>query len=98
MVAIGLEAVRHHIRTIGLFNTKVKNVLAPSKILIETYGGEVPKNRAVSEALPDVGQKTTNVVLNEAFVELTIAVDTHIFCLGNCTGMVPGETPYVVEK
>jgi len=67
MVALDLEAIRHHIRSIGLFNTKVKNVLALSKILIETYGGKVPKNRAASEALPGVGRKTTNVVLNEAF-------------------------------
>jgi endonuclease-3 len=98
MVAIGLDTIRHHIRTIGLFNTKAKNVLALSKILVETYGGEVPKDRAALEALPGVGRKTANVVLNEAFGEPTIAVDTHIFRLSNRTGMAPGETPHVVEK
>ena len=81
MVAIGLETIRHHIRTIGLFNTKAKNVLALSKILVETYGGEVPKDRAALEALPGVGRKTANVVLNEAFGEPTIAVDTHILVM-----------------
>ena len=98
MVALGLETIRHHIRTIGLFNTKAKNVLALSKILVESYGGEVPRDRAALEALPGVGRKTTNVVLNEAFGEATIAVDTHIFRLGNRTGMALGETPYAVEK
>ena len=98
MLEIGLENIRHHIRTIGLFNTKAKNVLALSKILIETHGGEVPKDRAALEALPGVGRKTTNVVLNEAFGEPTIAVDTHIFRLSNRTGMAPGETPYAVER
>ena len=98
MVALGLETIRHHIRTIGLFNTKAKNVFALSKILVETYGGEVPKSRAALEALPGVGRKTTNVVLNEAFGEPTIAVDTHIFRLGNRTGMAPGKTPDAVEK
>ena len=98
MAEIGLEAIRHHIRTIGLFNTKARNVLALSKILVESHGGEVPKNRAALEALPGVGRKTTNVVLSEAFGEPTIAVDTHIFRLGNRTGMAPGETPYAVEK
>ena len=98
MVEIGLETIRYHIRTIGLFNTKAKNVLALSKILVETHGGEVPKDRAALEALPGVGRKTTNVVLNEAFGEPTIAVDTHIFRLGNRTGMAPGETPHAVER
>ena len=98
MVALGLETIRDHIRTIGLFNTKAKNVFALSKILVETYGGEVPKSRAALEALPGVGRKTTNVVLNEAFGEPTIAVDTHIFRFGNRTGMAPGKTPDAVEK
>ena len=98
MMALGLETIRYHIRTIGLFDTKAKNVLALSKILIETHGGEVPKNRAALEALPGVGRKTTNVVLNKAFGEPTIAVDTHIFRLGNRTGMAPGKTPDSVKK
>ena len=98
MVAIGLETIRHHIHTIGLFNTKARNVFALSKILVETHGGEVPRDRAALEALPGVGRKTANVVLNEAFGEPTIAVDTHIFRLSNRTGIAPGETPHVVEK
>ena len=98
MEALGLDKIRHHIRTIGLFNTKAKNVLALSKILVETYNGEVPRDRAALEALPGVGRKTANVVLNEAFGEPTIAVDTHIFRFGNRTGMAPGKTPDVVEK
>ena len=98
MVALGVDRISHHIRTIGLFNTKAKNVLALSKILVETHGGEVPRDRAALEALPGVGRKTANVVLNEAFGEPTIAVDTHIFRLSNRTGIAPGETPHVVEK
>ena len=98
MVALGLEKIRHHIRTIGLFNTKAKNVLALSQILIEIHGGQVPKDRIALEALPGVGRKTANVVLNEAFGEPTIAVDTHIFRLGNRTGMALGKTPDAVEK
>ena len=98
MVALGLEKIRHHIRTIGLFNTKAKNVLALSQILIEIHGGQVPKDRTALEALPGVGRKTANVVLNEAFGEPTIAVDTHIFRLGNRTGMALGKTPDAVEK
>ena len=98
MVALGLEKIRHHIRTIGLFNTKAKNVLALSKILLETHGGEVPQDRSALEALPGVGRKTANVVLNEAFGEPTIAVDTHIFRFGNRTGMAPGKTPDAVEQ
>mgnify|MGYP002865462431 CR=1 FL=1 len=98
MVALGLETIRHHIRTIGLFNTKAKNVLALSQILLEIHGGQVPKDRAALEALPGVGRKTANVVLNEAFGKPTIAVDTHIFRLGNRTGMAPGKSPGAVEK
>ena len=98
MVALGIEKIRRHIRTIGLFNTKAKNVLALSKILLDLHDGEVPKDRKALEALPGVGRKTANVVLNEAFGEPTIAVDTHIFRLCNRTGMAPGQTPDAVEK
>ena len=98
MVALGLEQIRSHIKTIGLFNTKAKNVLALSKILIEQHGGAVPQDRDALEALPGVGRKTANVVLNEAFGEPTIAVDTHIFRVGNRTGLAPGKTPDAVEK
>jgi endonuclease-3 len=97
MVALGEEAVRHHIRTIGLFNTKAKNVIELSKLLIERHGGEVPQDRAALEALPGVGRKTANVVLNVAFGQPTIAVDTHIFRVGNRTGLAPGKTPLAVE-
>ena len=98
MVALGLEQIRSHIKTIGLFNTKAKNVLALSKILIERYEGAVPRDRHALEALPGVGRKTANVVLNEAFGEPTIAVDTHIFRVGNRTGLARGKTPGAVEK
>ena len=98
MVALGVDGISHHIRTIGLFNTKAKNVFALSRILIDQHGGEVPADRAALEALPGVGRKTANVVLNEAFGEPTIAVDTHIFRLGNRTGMALGKTPDAVER
>jgi endonuclease-3 len=98
MVALGLERLRNYIKTIGLFNIKAKNVLALSKILIEQHGGLVPQNRASLEALPGVGRKTANVLLNEAFGQSTIAVDTHIFRVGNRTGLAPGKTPDSVEK
>ena len=98
MVALGLERLRNYIKTIGLFNIKAKNVLAMSKILIEQHGGLVPQNRASLEALPGVGRKTANVLLNEAFGQSTIAVDTHIFRVGNRTGLAPGKTPDSVEK
>ena len=97
MVALGVDGIAHHIRTIGLFNTKAKNVHRLSQILIDEHDGEVPANRAALEALPGVGRKTANVVLNEAFGEPTIAVDTHIFRVGNRTGMAPGKTPDAVE-
>ena len=97
MVALGVDGIAHHIRTIGLFNTKAKNVHRLSQILIDEHDGEVPADRAALEALPGVGRKTTNVVLNEAFGEPTIAVDTHIFRVGNRTGMAPGKTPDAVE-
>ena len=98
MVALGVDGISHHIRTIGLFNTKAKNVFALSKILIEKHGGEVPTERAALEALPGVGRKTAHVVLNDAFGIPTIAVDTHIFRLGNRTGMAPGKTTEAVER
>lgn len=97
MVALGEEAVREHIKTIGLFNTKAKNVVALSKILAEQYGGEVPKDREILETLPGVGRKTANVVLNVAFALPTIAVDTHIFRVSNRTGLALGKTPRAVE-
>ena len=97
MVALGVDGIAHHIRTIGLFNTKAKNVHRLSQILIDEHDGEVPADRAALEALPGVGRKTANVVLNEAFGEPTIAVDTHIFRVGNRTGMAPGKTPDAVE-
>ena len=98
MVALGLEQIRNHIKTIGLFNTKAKNVLALSEILIDQHGGAVPQDRDALEALPGVGRKTANVVLNEAFGKPTIAVDTHIFRVSNRTGLAPGKTPDAVEK
>ena len=98
MVALGLEQIRNHIKTIGLFNTKAKNVLALSEILIDQHGGAVPQDRYLLEALPGVGRKTANVVLNEAFGKPTIAVDTHIFRVSNRTGLAPGKTPDAVEK
>ena len=97
MVALGEARVREHIKTIGLFNTKAKNVIALSHLLIERHGGEVPNDRDALEALPGVGRKTANVVLNEAFGEETCAVDTHIFRVANRTGLAPGKTPLAVE-
>ena len=98
MVALGLGGIKEHIKTIGLFNNKAKNVLALSEILISQHNSEVPQDRAALEALPGVGKKTANVVLNEAFGEPTIAVDTHIFRLGNRTGIAPGKDVVVVER
>jgi endonuclease-3 len=97
MVALGEERVRDYIKTIGLFRTKARNVVALSKALIEQHGGAVPHDRAALEALPGVGRKTANVVLNEAFGESTIAVDTHVFRVSNRTGLAPGKTPQAVE-
>lgn len=94
---LGEEEVRRHISTIGLFNTKAKNVIATCRILVEKYGGEVPRDRAALEALPGVGRKTANVVLNTAFGEPTMAVDTHIFRLSNRTGLAPGKDVRAVE-
>jgi len=98
MLALGLEGVRKHIRTIGLFNTKARNVIATCEILEQRHGGEVPRTRAELEALPGVGRKTANVILNTAFGEPTIAVDTHIFRVANRTGIAPGKTVLEVEK
>ena len=98
MVALGEDWVKQHIKTIGLFNSKARNVIALSEILIRDHGGEVPRDRAALEALPGVGRKTANVVLNVAFGEPTIAVDTHIFRVGNRTGLAPGKTPDHVER
>lgn len=97
MLALGESGLREHIKTIGLFNTKAKNVIALSKILVERHAGEVPRSRDELQALPGVGRKTANVVLNVAFGEPTIAVDTHIFRVGNRTGLAKGKTPDQVE-
>jgi endonuclease III len=97
MVALGEEKLRDYIKTIGLYRMKAKNVFALSQLLLSRHGGEVPRAREALEALPGVGRKTANVVLNVAFGEPTIAVDTHIFRLGNRTGIAPGLTPFEVE-
>jgi endonuclease-3 len=97
MVKLGEAKVRDLIKTIGLFRMKAKNVIALSHELIEKHGGKVPHDRAALEALPGVGRKTANVVLNVAFGEPTIAVDTHIFRVGNRTGLAVGKTPLDVE-
>jgi len=98
MLALGEDGLKNYIRTIGLFNTKAKNVIALSRILVEKHGGEVPRERAALEELPGVGRKTANVVLNVAFGEPTIAVDTHVFRVANRTGLAPGKTPEDVER
>jgi endonuclease III len=97
MLAFGAARLKEAIKTIGLFNTKAKNVIKLSEILVRDHGGQVPHDRASLEALPGVGRKTANVVLNIAFAEPTIAVDTHIFRVGNRTGLAPGKTPLEVE-
>ena len=98
MLALGVDGLTDYIKTIGLFRTKAKNVIATCRMLVELHGGQVPEDRAALEALPGVGRKTANVVLNTAFGHPTIAVDTHIFRLGNRTGLAPGKTPLEVEK
>ncbi|HET7306881.1 MAG TPA: endonuclease III [Gammaproteobacteria bacterium] len=98
MVALGEDALKQYINTIGLYNNKAKNVVAMSKRLLEHHGGEVPNTRADLEALPGVGRKTANVILNTLFGEPTIAVDTHIFRVANRTRLAPGKTPLAVEK
>ena len=97
MVALGLDALKAHIRTIGLFNTKAKNVIALSEALVAEHGSQVPADRAALERLPGVGRKTANVVMNVAFGAETFAVDTHIFRVGNRTGLARGKTPLAVE-
>lgn len=97
IVALGVEGVEAYIRTIGLFRNKAKNLVATARILLEQHGGQVPRSREALEALPGVGRKTANVVLNVAWGEPTCAVDTHIFRVGNRTGLAPGRTPYEVE-
>lgn len=95
---LGLEGLCEYIKTIGLYKSKAKHLLETCRILIEQHGGEVPRTREALEALPGVGRKTANVVLNVAFGEPTMAVDTHIFRLGNRTGLAPGKTPLEVEQ
>jgi len=97
MLALGLPALEDAIKTIGLFRSKAKNLHATCRILVEQHGGQVPRTREALEALPGVGRKTANVVLNVAFGEPTMAVDTHIFRVGNRTGLAPGKTPLEVE-
>ena len=97
MVALGEKKLIDHIKTIGLFRTKAKNVIALSHLLLERHGGEVPHTHEELKALPGVGRKTANVVMNVAFGEATIAVDTHIFRVGNRTGLAPGKNPLQVE-
>ena len=97
MLELGEEALKQHIKTIGLFNTKAKNVIAAARILVDEFGGEVPQDREKLEKLPGVGRKTANVVLNVAFGQPTIAVDTHIFRVANRTGLAPGKNPLEVE-
>jgi endonuclease III len=98
MVALGEERVRDYVKTIGLYRGKAKNIIALSHRLLAEHGGEVPRTRAALEALPGVGRKTANVVLNIAFGEPTIAVDTHIFRVSNRTGLAPGKNPNEVEQ
>ncbi|NQV59538.1 MAG: endonuclease III [Alphaproteobacteria bacterium] len=98
MLALGEAGLKQHIRTIGLFNTKAKNVIALSRRLLEHFDGQVPESREELESLPGVGRKTANVVCNIAFGQPTIAVDTHLFRLGNRTGLAPGKTPLEVER
>ena len=98
MVELGEEGLKQHIKTIGLFNAKAKNVIALSEILVRDFGGEVPQDRDILTTLPGVGRKTANVVMNTAFGHETFAVDTHIFRVGNRTGLAPGKTPLAVEQ
>ncbi len=98
MLALGEGRLKDYIRTIGLYNSKAKNIIALTRLLIERHGSEVPPQRELLEKLPGVGRKTANVVLNVAFGQPTIAVDTHIFRLSNRTGLAPGKTPLAVEQ
>jgi endonuclease-3 len=94
---LGEAGLKHYIRTIGLYNSKAENIMKTCRILLDSHGGDVPRDRKSLEALPGVGRKTANVVLNTAFGEPTIAVDTHIFRVSNRTGLAPGKTPLQVE-
>lgn len=98
ILALGEAGLKQHIRTIGLFNTKAKNIIKTCRILVEQFDGQVPENREALEALPGVGRKTANVILNTAFGQPTIAVDTHIFRVANRTGLAHGKTVLEVEK
>ena len=97
LLALGVDGVAEHIKTIGLYRNKAKHLVAACRMLVEQHGGEVPRTREALEALPGVGRKTANVVLNVAFGEPTFAVDTHVFRVANRTGLAPGKTPYEVE-
>jgi len=98
MLALGLHGLEEHIKTIGLYRSKARHLLETCRLLIERHGGEVPRTREALEALPGVGRKTANVVLNVAFGQPTMAVDTHIFRVSNRTGLAPGKTPLSVEQ
>jgi endonuclease-3 len=98
MLALGIDGIERYIKTIGLYHSKAKHLLATCRILVDQHGGAVPRDRNALQALPGVGRKTANVVLNSAFGEPTMAVDTHIFRLGNRTGLAPGKTPLEVER
>jgi endonuclease-3 len=97
ILALGLEGLESYIKTIGLYHSKARHLMQTCQMLVAQHGGQVPRSREALEALPGVGRKTANVVLNSAFGEATMAVDTHIFRLGNRTGLAPGKTPYEVE-
>jgi endonuclease-3 len=98
ILALGLEGLEAHIKTIGLYHSKAKHLMQTCEILVREHGGQVPRTREALEALPGVGRKTANVVLNVAFGEPTMAVDTHIFRVANRTGLAPGKTPLAVEQ
>jgi len=98
VLALGEDGLKEQIRTLGLFNSKAANLIKACRLLVDEHGGEVPRDRAALEKLPGVGRKTANVILNTAFGEPTIAVDTHIFRVANRTGLAPGKTPLAVEK
>lgn len=97
MLELGLAGLKRHIRTIGLYNAKARNIMATCRLLVERHGGQVPHDREALEQLPGVGRKTANVVLNTAFGEPTLAVDTHVFRVANRTGLAPGANPRAVE-
>ena len=98
MIALGEAGVARHVRSIGLYQTKARNVVALSRMLVEEHGGQVPDDREALERLPGVGRKTANVVLNNVYDRPTIAVDTHVFRVANRTGLAPGKTPLAVER